>query len=40
MAASLGVSAPECETLLAALFAVMSAATQAEAIADADRRVC
>ena len=38
MAASLGVSAPECETLLAALFAVMGAATQAEAIADADRR--
>jgi len=38
MAASLDVSAPECETLLAALFAVMGAATQAEAIADADRR--
>jgi len=38
VAVGLGISAPEMETQLAKLFAAMGAATQAEAIAVAQRR--
>jgi DNA-binding CsgD family transcriptional regulator len=38
VAAGLGISAPETETLLTALFAAMGAAGRAEAVAAAHRR--